>query len=990
MELGASWGGLGERRFVTLLFSDLCHSTRIAMAMDAEAYAELLERVRAVSEPIVDAHGGRVAQVYGDGSLSVFGSGDAADADAANAIDAALALHAAVRGLERPADCPVDLRLHSGVHTGLVLLRDGDLARGRVEATGIATSIAARLAAAAGPDELLVSETSVGPARRVLRLGEAREVAVDRAGESVKATPVLGPAPAAGMGAGASRATPFVGRTGELAAFGEALSKTGARTGAPLRLAVVAPAGQGKSRLAEAFGRMAAEAEYAVFAGACPGGPAAGVLIAWAQIVAGMREREAGGELAEPLRALLDRMRGRGGGGEPLADAFVQVVARRAERGPVLLVIDDWQWADGASMQLLARLTGSGAPVAIVLTTREAAPHGIPLDGWELLFLPPLDLEQSRALIRHCDPRLDPLDAAKVHARAGGNPLYIEELCHLADGRPRSLDQPAGGPERIGWLAGMIGARLEALAGEEAAALHAAAVIGEAFPLWLFEAVVGDPRAAERLEALVARDFLVAGPRAGRFRFKHGVTWEVVYSLVPIRERKALHARAAAALLDRPGRGGIERDEMLAWHHAASDRIEEAALAAERAGDAAAGLRALDRAQLQYRRALTLLERLPPTDGTHARMAGLVARFGMVSVFDPEPSHLAIFDAAAARADARGETEAAAQAEFWAAYSAYATGDGRRSVAYARRALERCGAEETPFVVQLRATLGQAEGLLGRYDEALALLDGAIDVKRRHRSGRHASLGVAYSLTSKAAILGDLGRFDEAMAAIDEAVALMNGENHPVEASILNWAGAIRLWQGRPDAALEAAARARVVATRAETVYLHAMSRAIDGYARWRMTGGPDARRDLADAVTCMAERGKTLGASLAFGWLAEAEAESGAAGAARRAIGGALRRARAGDRLGAAMAARAAARLHRREPARALAWIARARLLAAPRRAPHEAAATDLLEAELRASWGGPDAARPLLDRAEAGFAAMGMLWHLDRAANLAGAASP
>ena len=59
--------------------------------------------------------------------------------------------------------------------------------------------------------------------------------------------------------------------------------------------------------------------------------------------------------------------------------------------------------------------------------------------------------------------------------------------------------------------------------------------------------------------------------------------------------------------------------------------------------------------------------------------------------------------------------------------------------------------------------------------------------------------------------------------------------------------------------------------------------------------------------------------------------------------------------------------------------------MLGETRGAPHEAAATDLLEAELRLSWGEAGEARALLHRAEAGFAAMGMVWHQGRLASVA-----
>lgn len=977
---------LGSRRIITLLFSDLCDSTRIAAGMDAEAYAELLEAVRTLSAPIIGEHGGLIAQIYGDGILSVFGAQEASASDVTHALETAISLHAAIRAFTPPADCPTpELRLHSGVHTGLVVLRDGDLARGRVEAAGLATGIAARLASAARRDEILVSERSLGPARTRFRVGPSQRVALDRASRTVTAVAVLGPSATVTIGPAASpRRFPFVGREAELARF--ATIWEGVPEAAGRCVALVAQAGQGKTRFAEELAMRAARAGCDVFTGSCSIGPAAGVLQPFRQIAADMLERARDEACAAKLRAFLARGEGGEDGDQSPGDSFVQALVHWSGRRPVLLVCDDWQSVDSASMQLLKSVTAAAGRFSLLLLTREAAPRGIPLDSCDIVTLPPLELEHSCALIRHCDPHLDPLDARKLHARAGGNPLYIEELCHHSVARSPAIGEMERNPEQIGWLGGLIGSRFAALSEDDAVLLHAAATIGDTFPLWLIEEVAGGGASSDRLAALAERDFLLAGPRAGWMRFKHGIAWEVIYSLVPLRARKQLHARVAAALEARLDPGSIDRDEALAWHYAASDQPREAALAAERAGDAATELHALDRAQVQYLDALAALEKLPMTDADYARFTSLVARFGMVSVFDPEPSHLAIFEEAVARAEARGDQAGAAYAEFWAAYLLYALGEGRRSIAFAHRALGRAGAgTDSPFTVQVRATLGQAEGIVGNYRQALALLDDVIDVKWRNRSGRQVSLGCAYSLTSKASILGDIGRFDEAFDAIGRALTLMAGAEHPVEASIYNWAGAIRLWQGRPDAALEMAQSARAVATRVETVYLHAMSRAIDGYARWRLGGGAEAVAALAEAVACMTERGKNLGVSLAHGWLAEAEAARDNGATARREIGAALGRAHIGDWLGMAMAARAAARLHRDRPRRALAWIRFANRAAALRTSPREAAETDLLEAELCLGWGDAARARMLLDRARTVFAASGMAERGEQAIRLA-----
>ena len=120
---------------------------------------------------------------------------------------------------------------------------------------------------------------------------------------------------------------------------------------------------------------------------------------------------------------------------------------------------------------------------------------------------------------------------------------------------------------------------------------------------------------------------------------------------------------------------------------------------------------------------------------------------------------------------------------------------------------------------------------------------------------------------------------------------------------------------------------------------------------------------------------------SLNYGWLADALAASGRSDEARRHAARALWRARAGDRIGEAMACRAMA-LHGRRPARRpRSWLARADTSAAARGSAHEAAGNRLCEARLALAAGRPEQARPLLADAAAAFERMAMPWHLAQA---------
>jgi class 3 adenylate cyclase/tetratricopeptide (TPR) repeat protein len=956
------------RSFVTVAFIDLCGSTKLANRLDPDHLAALLGQVRDAAAAIVRDHGGLVSQVYGDGMLAVFrgpGSGE-------QALAATLAVHGHVRSMPDVAAEP--LRMHSGVHSGLVLLRPGDAERGRLETIGRATGIAARLSAAAGPDEVLVSRSTLGPLDGRFRVGTERMIAVSEAGDRVAAVPVLGAAAPGVPGHGAGgRRTPFLGRS---AVIGEIEARLlAAEDRGPVCVAVTGPSGQGKSRLSEEFELRAAAAEAAVLRGAAVQGEQASTLQPFREVDAaaarmlGEEPHPAGGDLSGLAEAVADRLR------------------RLAERRRVLLILDDWQWADSASLQLLGRLRAGGTALGILLLSREAAPGELPIVTDHLIDLQPVDEPASTALVERLRPELDMLDRLRVGRLAGGNPLYLEELCHLSVRALHGLLSADPGNDEIGRVAAIIEARVRALPADLAETLHSAAVVGGECGEWILEMLCGVSPGSPMLERLRELDLLIPSLTPGNVRFKHGVTRNVVYQLLPVEQRRALH-RKVAELIERRDLGpGADRDELLAWHLYESGDFARALVHAEAAGDRAVAAASIDRAQLQYGRALKAIEQLP-ADQFYPDRVRLVGKYGYACVYDSDCVQLAVFDRAAAVAAARGDAGGEAVARFWHGYVCHGSGQAQRAVAELRSAIALSdAAPDSPFGVQLRATLGQALAAAGQHAAAAPHLDQAIDVKRAHRSGRNVSVGMAYSLALKAGVLGDTGHFSEARAAIDEALELLAGHSHPVEGSVMGWSAAVRYWQGDWQGLLETAERGCDVALRIETVYIHAISRAFAGYARWRLSGDEAAAEELVQAVACMVDRGKELALSIAYGCLADMEASRGNEAAARAAVEHAYRRAREGEPFGMAVAARAWARLIApHDPDRARRMLLHARGNAHRRNSPHELARCDLEEAALRLVP--PAVAVARLSQAEAAFERMGMSEDAERARSLIKAA--
>src|SRR5687767_12886167 len=153
----------GRRCHVALLFSDLCEYTALSEISDPEDVASMLQAAKSTAMTVIEKHGGTLNQFYGDGFLAVFGLPTPGEDDARRAAEAALELHETIRNLRFEFELPPGfrVRLHSGIHSGLVFARDSDPRHGRYELIGDPVNTTARLCSAAGMDEILASEVTL-------------------------------------------------------------------------------------------------------------------------------------------------------------------------------------------------------------------------------------------------------------------------------------------------------------------------------------------------------------------------------------------------------------------------------------------------------------------------------------------------------------------------------------------------------------------------------------------------------------------------------------------------------------------------------------------------------------------------------------------------------------------------------------------------------------------------------------------------------------
>jgi class 3 adenylate cyclase/tetratricopeptide (TPR) repeat protein len=1008
--------GAAQRCHLSLIFCDLCDSTAISSAMEAEEYEDLLTSLRYRYEAAVSRFGGTVVRIQGDGMLAVFGFPKASEGDGRRAAETALELRRTVAEIRVPDryDAGGPLRVHTGIHAGTVLVKLGDVVSGRLELLGMAPNVTGHLSAEAGPDEILVSEETLGPDRYLFETGVPRLVPLDGHGAVITCLPVLGRAAvtASSFEARARRGLqPFLGRSAEIRQLEGYLEH--ALAGSSLLVHIAGPAGVGKTRLAEQFLLQSQQDGCRILKGFCDGDLGATPLQPLTHLIRGAsglpvdasptRSRDAllgtlddldlaglGPQLM-PALGLPPEGAETSSSGESTVSALMTFFATIASRQPTLLFVDDWQWADASTRQVLSAIGMSdiSAPLMVLCTSRSIDPADATMSGVKVVNLRPFSGEEASASIRTLLPRADPFLADEICRYSGGNPLFIEELCHWA-----AHDQRTGRSfKQMGaaWLSELVESRLARLPEEEIEIVRTAAVIGNLVPIWLLRELTGLGDDASAMNGLAEKDFLF--PEDGAtLRFKHGLTRDVIYESVGLHARRALHLRIAEALERRVEPGREQPHEALAYHFGGAGRSAKAARHAEAAADLAAAMSVLDRAKTLYHAALARLDETYPQGATLGSWLAMANKLGLICVFDASRKDLPVFERAVQLAQRQNDPALVARAEYWLGYILYALGESTAAISHCERARAAAGAGDGALAVQIRATLGQVMAASSDYRGALPLLEEAVTIKRQHRRGSRPAVGLAYSLVCLAAVVGDRGDFERAYQCFDEAWQLLNGATHQIGASIQGWRAAVLTWQGRWEDARAAARESAQIAEETRSLFQFCQGQATAAYAEWKLSGEERFIEAAEQATAWLEPRESGLFRSLNHGWMVDGWVGCGQRDRARWHARRVLRRGRTGDLIGAAMAFRALARdaAGVGDRQRAERYLARARQVAERRESAHEHAATELCHAEVLTAL---DPAADVRSRAAAAlesFERMSMHWHAHRARALAGTRSP
>jgi class 3 adenylate cyclase/tetratricopeptide (TPR) repeat protein len=644
-----------ERRQITVLFSDLVNSTVLAERLDPEDLRSLLNQYQGACRSIVERYEGYLARYMGDGIMAYFGWPKAHEDAAERAVRAGLEIVEAVKRCGTPE--PLSVRI--GISTGMVVVgysADDDPSIPS-DAAGVTLHVAARLQALAAPDSVIIAE------------GTSRLVAAHFDQED------LGPYDLKGLECPIhafrvrrprdesirfqlnhpGTLTPLVGRRSELALLHQRWQD--AKAGEGQAVFVSGVPGIGKSRIAhELAGWIKGEDHFSLNLQCLPHCTQSALFPVTRQIerLARLEPGQSDRAKLKKIKRLLSVATDQAERALPLVAAMmsiskvyrigsslspqqiktqtlsvlVQLLVGLSARRPVLCLVEDAQWIDASTQELLELTIAQIQSAKILLIVTHRPEYRMPesMDGnvsaITISRLGHRDVtEMTKLALRNHAVFTGVIDS--IVRESDSIPLFVEELARgvVESGSPGAHGRRDGLDVSITWsipesLRDSFMARLDR-APQAHTVAQMAAVIGREFSYDIL-LKVSELKSLELDSALAhlkQNDIvqLTATVPYRRYTFKHALLRDVAYETLLNVNRREIHSRVGSVLESEWPEVVSSQPELLAYHYSMGSKMERAAqywlMGGRRARDRSANAEAA----VQFERALECLQKLPET-----------------------------------------------------------------------------------------------------------------------------------------------------------------------------------------------------------------------------------------------------------------------------------------------------------------------------------------------------------------------------------------
>ncbi len=656
----------GERREAAVLFVDAVNFTKLSVSLDAEAVFDLINDLLGRLVECIHRYGGMVDKFTGDGLMAVFGAPLAHENDAEIAVRAALDMQRAVADFEPVArarlGAPLQVRI--GIHFGPVVAGVlGTQTQAAYTVMGETVNLAARLQATALPGGIMVSARVYEQTRPFFQFQTSGTAQIKGFDQPILVFEVIGDRgellPTRGV-SGVSGI--LLGRDHELNQLKDLLAAFLADQRGRLVI-VQGEAGMGKSRLVNDWLSTSLRDQAVVWHGRClPYTEGVGYVAFRSLLQDALRVSQFGealareGLLTPALRPFFRQLLNLPLSSEDnivfrnLEPERVKQLTALAVREwltistrtqPIVVVLDDFHWADDLSWDMLQSIVGllNELPLILCVVARPQVRKPLNLDfnpsaqGLAAprridLTLNPLSAAHSRALLGHLIDLMDLPEQviATILTRAEGNPFYIEEFVRMLI--EKDFVKMSGGQWRVvsgmdlraleipTSLTGLMMTRFDRLPNDLQQLMRNAAVVGLQFPARLLEEVErrlhGTTSVAAILDRLAELSMLEARPEASEptYAFTHILAQETVYNSLLHSQRPMLHRVVAESIEFLYSDDVMNQAEALAHHYDRARVRDRAMLYAVLAGNRARQRFANQEAIEYYSRALQLAQHL--------------------------------------------------------------------------------------------------------------------------------------------------------------------------------------------------------------------------------------------------------------------------------------------------------------------------------------------------------------------------------------------
>jgi len=645
----------GERKHVTVLFSDLTGYTAMSEKLDPEEVKEITSRIFGEISKIVANYDGFIEKYAGDAVMAIFGVPQAHEDDPVRAVKAAREIHQLVDTISPEVEKRIgqSISMHTGINTGLVVTGEVDMQRGTHGIAGETINLASRLSNLAKPGEIVVDVDTCRQVEGHFTCEYRETTTVKGKADPVDIHQVLSQRdkPLTTRRLSGLRAD-LAGRDVEMAELSEAVENL--QQGKGRIFSICGAAGMGKSRLVEEF-KVGLDLEriqwieghaYA-YSQNIPYFPLVDLLNRLLHIeekdppekVRAKVESGLGSLVANPadvipyVAQLYSLSYPEANDISPehwksnLQMAILTILSALADKAPTVFFLEDLHWADPSFVDLLRRACIEIRQPAIVLcayrptfslfTGHQVSNIG---ENYHDIQLQNLSLSVAQNMLASLlkTETIPPDLKHWVNSKAEGNPFYLEELVNsliesdtlIQDNGSWKLTRSLTESNIPSSLHGLISGRLDRLEKQTKRILQEASVIGRDFLYEILkriteleERIDGELSQLERLDLIRTRSL---EPDI-EYMFKHALTQEIVYNGLLKKQRRDIHEQIAQVMENVFQDRLSELYETLAFHFARGQSTTKAVDYLVKAGEKSLARYAVEEAHLYFKKAYDIL-----------------------------------------------------------------------------------------------------------------------------------------------------------------------------------------------------------------------------------------------------------------------------------------------------------------------------------------------------------------------------------------------